>query len=67
MSIILTHEQRTKQTCNQIINTYALSTGAWLALQATPLLLTPKLIITMLSEDMHEPSCTIILRLNDLY
>ncbi|KAE9994055.1 hypothetical protein EG327_001453 [Venturia inaequalis] len=40
----------------EIINSYALGTGAWLALQATPLLLTPKLIITMLSEEMHEPS-----------
>ncbi|QDS74282.1 hypothetical protein FKW77_003497 [Venturia effusa] len=39
-----------------IINSYALGTGAWLAIQATPLLLTPKLIITMLSEEMHQPS-----------
>ncbi|TID21489.1 Alpha-glucosidase [Venturia nashicola] len=39
-----------------IINSYALGTGAWLAVQATPLLFTPKLIITMLSEEMHEHS-----------
>jgi len=37
---------------------YAYSTGAWLSLQALPLLVSPKLIVTMLSPDTRRPTGT---------
>jgi len=37
---------------------YAYSTAAWLTLQATPLFLSPKLIITMLSPEARNPTGT---------
>ncbi|KAF6236793.1 hypothetical protein HO173_005084 [Letharia columbiana] len=38
------------------VGTYATSTAAWLSLQAIPLLISPKLIVTMLSPDARRPT-----------
>ena len=38
------------------VGTYATSTAAWLSLQAIPLLISPKLIVTMLSADARRPT-----------
>lgn len=38
------------------VGAYATSTAAWLSLQAIPLLISPKLIVTMLSPDARRPT-----------
>jgi hypothetical protein len=38
----------------QAFNAYSFGTAGWLSLQSVPLILAPKLIVTMLSPDMHE-------------
>lgn len=38
------------------VGAYATSTAAWLSLQALPLLISPKLIVTMLSPDARRPT-----------
>ena len=38
------------------VGAYATSTAAWLSLQALPLLVSPKLIVTMLSSDARRPT-----------
>lgn len=38
------------------VGAYATGTAAWLSLQAIPLLVSPKLIVTMLSPDARRPT-----------
>ncbi|KAI9731662.1 MAG: hypothetical protein M1818_007792 [Claussenomyces sp. TS43310] len=40
----------------EVFNAYCFGTAGWLATQALPLLVSPRLIITILSPDVHQPS-----------
>lgn len=41
---------------HQVFYAYTYGTGLWLGLQAAPLIIMPKLVITTLAEDGHQTS-----------
>lgn len=47
------------------VGSYATSTAAWLSIQAIPLLISPKLIVTMLSPDARRPTGSTLCSLYD--
>ena len=52
----LQHQTSVLQTIMDAYSAYAYSTAVWLSLQALPLSVSPKLIVTMLSPETRAPT-----------